>query len=333
MNLFKTGKGTKAWSQRSQRNWLQQRKLEQGRERCEDRIRYSERKITELEKSKGSRVQRQIERGAGSGSPLGPMLTELAEKNAELAVYQERRALIQSQIEALANPSPQQAAERAERQNYLANLAGERLKKDELAEGALKGLRRLLEERAELTAKLLKAAEAAELTIGEDRLDARRFEELLASLPEALAAASGRWHSWFVGEQGKVKSYVLVVDEATLPESLARAGSYRFGDKMELTDEEAGELLRDICPIGRAGHGVAWSYEGPRIMPLERFEALLREATDQGEPAQDLISRRNGEREKELWKQYEPEYREAVREHRKAMRAEGLLIGGNPADD
>jgi len=191
----------------------------------------------------------------------------------------------------------------------------------------------LLEERAELTAKILTAAEAVDLTVGGDKLDAERFNQLLASLPEEVTATSERWYGWFIGDQGGMKSYAVVVDELTLPESLARANSYRFGDKVELTDQEASELLRDICPVGKARHDLAWSYEPPRIMPLKEFEALVREAADKGGTAQDLVSRRNMEREEQLKEQYIPEYREVIREHRKAMRGDGLLIGGDPHND
>jgi hypothetical protein len=332
MNFFKRDNGIKAWSPRSQRNWLAQRKLEQERKRCEDLIHYCERKIAELEKSKEGQLKAQIQRRAGSGQFLGRTLTELAEKNAELAAYKERRSLIQSQIEALASPNPQQIADRAERQNYLAKLAAERLEKDRLVGGAIKGLRGLLEERAELTAKMLAAAEAVDLTVGGDKLDAERFKELLAS-PEEVTATSERWYAWFIGDQGGMKSYAVVVDELTLPESLARANSYGFGDKVELTDEEARDLLRDTCPVGRAKHDLGWSFEPARIMPLEEFEALVREATDNGSTPQDLVSRRSTEREAQLKEQYIVEYQEAVREHRKAMRGDGLLIGGDPHND
>jgi hypothetical protein len=322
-----------AYSPRSQRNWLAQRKLEQERKSCEGLIHYCERAVGELEKSKEAQLKAQIERQGGSGQFFGRTLTDLAEKNAELATYKERRTLIQSQIEALASPSPQQAAERAERQNSLAKLAAERLQKDRLVGGALKALRGLLEERAELTAKMLIGAEAADLTIDDGRLDAQRFEELLASLPEEVTATSKGWHAWFIGDQEGMKSYAVVATELRVVESLARANSYAFGDKVELTDEEARDLRREVCPIGRARYDLPWSFEPARIVPLEVFEALVREATDKGSTAQNLVSLRNAEAEERLKARYVPEYQEAVREHHKAMRAQGLLIGGAPDND
>jgi hypothetical protein len=328
MNFLKTAAGPKQWSFRSQRSCLQQAKLEQQRKRCEDLIHYCERSIGELEKSKEAQLKAQMERRAGSAQFLGRTLTELAEENAKVAAYKERRAFIQSQVDALANVSPSEAAQRAERQAALARLVADRLEKDRELGAALKQFRQLLAQRAELSAKVTQAASAVEITVKGDGLDEERFKALLDSLPAEVAGASERWAVWFLGKQEKARPYVVVVDELMLPETLARAGFYRFGDKVELAEDEAGELTRDVCPLGRARHDLGWTYEPPRIMPLEAFEALLREAADQGETAQGVVSRRNGERQAKLLKQYELEYREAVRQHEDEMRAKGLLIGG-----
>jgi hypothetical protein len=329
----KESKETKgAYGARSQQSWLRQREFERNLEKCESLIRYCEGRIGELERSKRAQLKAQIE-GQDTAPFLGRTLTDLAEKTAELAAYKERRALIQSQIEALVNLSPQEAAERTERQNFLAHLVGERLEKDLLVGGAIKGLRGLLEERAELTAKVVAAASAVELTVNGDGLDDQRFKLLADSLPGELAATSERWVAWFVGDQERMKSYAVVANELTLPESLARANSYGFGDTVELTDDQASDLLRDVTPIGRARHDLPWSFEPARIMPLEGFEALVREGTDNGSTPQDLVSRQNADREAQLKEQYVVEYQEAVREHHKAMRAEGLLIGGDPRND
>ena len=321
------------YSPRSQRSWLTQRKLEQDRERCQALIGHCDRKISDVEKIKESQLRHRLEGRGSEIFPLGTVLAELQQNKAERAAFEERKGQLESQIQLVINLSPQQVAERTDRQNSLANLAADRLQKDRLVGGALKGLRGLLEERAELTAKLVAAASAVELTVNGDGLDEQRFKLLADSLPAELAATSERWHAWFTGDQEGMKSYAVVVNELTLRESLARANSYVFGDKVELTDEEASELVRDVTPIGRARHDLPWSFEPARIWPLEAFEALVREATDKGEVIQTLLSRQNEQREGELLKQYELEFQGAVREHRQAERAAGRLIGGNPADD
>jgi hypothetical protein len=320
------------YSPRSQRSWLAQRKLDQDRKRCEALIGYCDGKICELEKTKEAQLRHRIEGRGTEIFPLGMVLAELQQNKTERAAFEERKGHLQAEIEALASPNPQQTAERTDRQNHLAKVVAARLEKDRQVEGALNQLRQLLEQRADLSVKVVEAASAVELTVNGDALDEERFKLLANFLPAELAATSERWAKWFLGQE-KTKSYVVVVPELVVAETLARAGSYGFGDEVQLTDAEATELLRDTCPIGRARHDLPWSFEPARIVPLEAFEALVREAADKGSTPQDLVSRRNMEREQELKEQYTVEYQEAVREHRKLMRAQGTLVGGDGQGD
>jgi hypothetical protein len=313
------------YSLRSQRNLVREMGLRADLAKCEAVIGYTDRGIGELEADKARQVKARLS-GTG-GEWVGRTLEELEGKNRELVAYREQRDAIQTEIAKLA-PSPAQAAERAQRQSYLAQIAADRLKKDELVEGALKGLRRLLEERGELTTKMFKAAEAADLTIGEDRLGSGRFEEVLGSLPEHLLAGSNQWHAWFIGKQQGVKPYVVVVEDLTFPESLARANLYRFGEKVELSDEEASELLREICPVGKATWDTSWAYEAPRIMAVEVFEEFLRKASGDIQTAQGLVYQWNQKREEKLKDQYAEEYQEALLERQEELRGQGLLHGG-----
>ena len=321
------------YSSRSQRSCLVERDLKRDIARCEALIGHCDKKIRECEETKDAQLRHRIEGRGTEIFPLGATLTELEENKAERAAFEERKGLIQSQIELLINLSPQQAAERTDRQNHLAKVVAARLEKDRQVEGALKQLRQVLDQRADLSAKVTEAASAVELTVTGDGLDEERFKLLADLLPAELAATSERWHAWFTGDQKGMKSYAVVAADLVVPETLARAGSYVFGDQLELGDEEAGELGREICPLGRAQHDVSWSFEPARIMLLEKFEGLVREAADKGEAIQALLSRQNEQREGELLKQYEVEYQGAVREHRQAERAAGRLMGGNPADD
>ena len=320
------------YSSRSQRSWLAQRKLEQDRKRCQALIGHCDRKISELEKTKDAQLRHRIEGRGSEIFPLGTVLAELQQNKTERAAFEERKGQLQAEIEALASPSPQQTAERTDRQNHLAKVVAARLEKDRQVEGALNQLRQLLEQRADLSVKVVEAAFGVELTVNGDALDEERFKLLANFLPAELAATSERWAKWFLGQE-KTKSYVVVVPELVVAETLARAGSYGFGDEVQLTDAEATELLRDTCPIGRARHDLPWSFDPARIVPLEGFEGLVREAADKGETIQALVSRQNEQREGELLKQYEVEYQTAVREHRQAERAAGRLVGGSPADD
>ncbi len=318
-----------AWSPRSQRNLLRERALREKLTNCDKWTGYHEREVAEAEESKARQLRHSVETKDSYPEWLSQTLRDLEDNRRRLAAFKEQRAQIEAEIEGLA-PSPAQIAERAERQSYAGQLSGERVEKDKHIDATLKVFRRLLGERQELTAKLLKAAEAADLTVGDDGLDARRFDELFATLPEDLLAASVRWHDWFVGKGDELKRYVVVVGELTLPESIASAGVHRFGDKVELADDKAAELLREICPLGRARHDLGWSFEPPRIMPLAEFEALV---GDSPEHAEHRVSQRNSEFEAKLKAQYEVEYGEALRAYRRELRAQGRLMGGNPADD
>lgn len=318
---------TETFSPRSQRVLIQEKVLRNKLGKCDAKITYLERTIRELEQAKARQLEFSVTGRNTNGHVLPLMLRDLEGKNLEVAAFREQRTQIQSEIAALA-PTPASAAERAERQRHLARLAAERLEKDRLAEGALKGLRRLLDERAQLTAKIVEASRSADLTISDDNLDARRFEELLASLPEGLAAESERWFGWFTGQEEGLKPYVVVVDqiERLEPESLVRAGFYGFGETVQLTDREASELLRAVHPSGNVTHDSRWSYEPPRIMPLEAYEALCSEAADEDMSAQAILARRNQEQEEKLRDQYGDKYQEALRIHREELRAKGLLV-------
>ena len=318
---------TETFSPRSQRVLIFEKGLRAKLAKCEARIGYLERKIREGEQTKTRQMKCVVEGKTQNTQYLGDMLRALEDSNREVSAFREQRTQIQSEIAALA-PTPASAAERSERQRYLARLAAERLEKDRLAEGALKGLRRLLEERAQLTAKMADAAQAADFMIADDNLDAQRFDELLASLPEGVAAESERWLAWFTGKEEGLKSYAVVVDQAERlePETLACAGFHGFGETVQLTDREASQLLRAVYPQGTIRHDSRWSYEPPRIMPLEAFEALQSEAADEGVSAQVVVARRNQEQEEQLRDQYGDKYQEALRIHREELRAKGLLV-------
>jgi hypothetical protein len=320
------------WSERSQRDLAEEQRLRAELQKLNSWIAYCERNIRKLEESKASQLKHSVQGKNPQPEFLARTLRDLEDETLKLGAYREQRAQIEAEIEKL-KPTPASAGKRAESQKYLAEFAAQRVKKDELIHGALTGLRRLLTERAELSAKMVNVAEAVDMTIGDDRLDSRRFEELIALLPEQLFAESERWAAWFLAGQDGLKPYVVVVDQLVLPETLARAGFYRFGDRLELADSEANPLLQDVCPIGRASHDTQWSYKPARIMPLKAFELLTREAPEDVGAARGLISKRNAEREEELKTQYIVEREAALSEHRKALRAQGLLVGGNPDDD
>jgi hypothetical protein len=283
------------YSLRSQRSLLREVELSADLRKCEALIGYTERKIGELEISKARQLKGSLSHDGMDRLVLSRTLEELENENRIVVSYREQRDRIQAEIAKL-TPSPAQAAERAHRQNYLAQLAADRLKKDELVEGALKGLRRLLQERAELTDKMLKAAEAVDFTVDGDGLDARRFDELLAALPGELALSSEHWLEWFLGKGESLKTYVVRDKSLTVPETLGNPGVVHFGDRIELRQDQARELLREDRPAGDPNQ--PWRHLPPSIMTVEDYEAMVRAAEKKGFPLQDFRSTEDLERDK-----------------------------------
>lgn len=72
-------------------------------------------------------------------------------------------------------------------------MAAERLEKDKQVNDALASLRQAIQERTGLTARMKESAAALDFTSDGDSLDAQRFDELVASLPEDLLAGSQLW--------------------------------------------------------------------------------------------------------------------------------------------
>jgi hypothetical protein len=268
-----------AYSLRSQRSLLREVELSADLRKCEGLVGYTERRIAELEEDKARQLKGSLSHDGMDRLVLARTLEQLESENRIVIPYREQRDQIQAEIDKL-GASPAQAAERAERHRYLAKLAADRVQKDQLVEGALNGLRRLLKERGELTGKMLKGAEAADFTVDDDGLDARRFDELLAALPGELALSSEHWLEWFLGKGESLKTYVVRDKSLTVPETLANPGVVHFGDRIELRQDQARELLRNDRPARDPNE--SWRHLPPSIMTVEGYEAMVRAAEKQG---------------------------------------------------
>ncbi|MBZ5697906.1 MAG: hypothetical protein LAN18_05105 [Acidobacteriia bacterium] len=182
-------------------------------------------------------------------------------------------------------PSSEQAHARAERQQLLASLAIERLGKDREIAKVLANLRSLLGERSGLTAKMMEIVPSIDFTVDGD-LDARPFNDLLAALPSDLAGDSERWLDWFLGSNKIAKPYVVRDERLVVAETLANAGIYQRGERIELSDERAVELLRENRPSTDTEKH--WRRLPPSIITLENYEAALASAEKAGCSVQDL---------------------------------------------
>jgi hypothetical protein len=286
------------YSPRSQRSLLEERRLEGERQTIDKAIASIARRIEEAEHDK-ARALKAARIGRGDQVVLGRIVEYLEDKTRVLKAYQEERAAIERQIGRMGQANPEELAKRTERQGHAAKLAAERLKLDERIQGALQALRHSLEERREFTAKLARTANEIEL---EADLDSRRFEALLAALPENVYAESERWVDWFTAQGKLAKTYVAVSADLTFPESLAYAGVCRFGDQVQLADEQAARLLEDEYPAPK--YPANWHYAPAPLMPADEFEVLEKEALKKDIGARELYEARISEREAELREAY-----------------------------
>jgi len=189
MSFFK-GLAEPRWSTISARSRRELAQLEGDLERCKGLIFWHEKEVKRCEEISAFQVQLAV-RGEGVTDYYMPQsLATLGNMRDQLAAYKAHSDALQAKLYALQHPNPEQLAETSEAQTLLANLSEERLQKDRLADRALQDLRRLLAERAQLTAAMRDAASAADFTFSDDCLDELRFKTLSNLLPAELAATS-----------------------------------------------------------------------------------------------------------------------------------------------
>jgi hypothetical protein len=273
-------------SPRSQRSLIAEDNLRRDLGKIDDLIGLTQRQIAELEKAKARQMGMLAKVRGVDQVYLSHLLADLEDKRRKLAAYKEQRAFDENTITQLA-PTPASITERAERQQYLAGLAIERLGKDTRVNDLISSLRKALRERAELTATMKESAATLDFTSKDDFLDAQRFDELLALLPEGLLARSERWAGWFLGKQKDAKSYIVRDRLLVIPESLATHGIYRFGDRVELREEEAQEFLRKDRPAPERNE--PWHKAPPSIMTIEDWEAATVAAAERGITVQNVM--------------------------------------------
>jgi hypothetical protein len=282
-------------SPRSQRTMVEEDRLRGNLEKIDGLIRHTERKIVELEGDK-ARTLRGIPDENVNQQFLSFTLHALEDNRRKLTAYKEEHASAEKTITQLA-PSPGALGARPKEQQRLAQLTAERLEKDTRVSDLIASLRKALRERAELTVTMKESAATLDFTSKDDFLDAQRFDELLASLPEGLLARSERWAGWFLGKQKDTKPYVVCDGLLVVPETLASPGVYRFGDRVELREEEAQEFLRKDRPAPERNE--PWHKALPSIMTVEDWEAATVTAAEHGITVQNVVFWEHVERDAE----------------------------------
>jgi hypothetical protein len=148
------------------------------------------------------------------------------------------------------------------------------------------------------------------IELARDGLDAERLDGLLVSLPAEVYSASERWADWCLGREKDAKTYVVTDDFLAIPETLASAGVYRFGDRVELSADQARDLLREDRPNRSADF--PWRCLTPSIIPVEEFEAIAAEAKEKEESIEDEFAARDFARDAKR----KEEYYQVARERR-----------------
>ncbi len=289
-------------SARSQRGKLRQRELEVRLGEIESTLEQDRKAVSEEEKLEKQFTKQLSQR---EDPQLLIALANVKEQLKRLRNYveirQDQRALVQGEIEALI-PNAAQRQARDEAQKQLAQLTVDRLEVDRKAEEQSSALRRTLADRAVLSARMTEIAGSIEFSADEKQgLDAVRFDRLLDSLPGELAAESERWAKWFLGKREDVKPYIVRDDRLVVPETLTNHGIYRFGETIELTEEEAGELLREDRTVQVESTGVdlrVWDGVhhptdakrlAPSIMTVEAWQDAIAKAEKTGVPLEEYL--------------------------------------------
>ena len=123
----------------------------------------------------------------------------------QIAVFEPERVRVQTELDALINPSSAEATARAENQLALAQLALERLECDRALADVIRGAKGLLEKREEMTSKVWGLARKLDMMLDPGGIDKDVVAELENVLRYDLAGQSESWVSWLLGAGPKTE--------------------------------------------------------------------------------------------------------------------------------
>jgi hypothetical protein len=236
-------------SARSQQSIKTQWRLERELKHCQAQIGLWERNLATAEEGK-KRQASQIAAGYGyAHAVLETYVQDAVKAEQMIATFKTQAGNLQGQLDAL-KLTPEKVAKRAKAQRILATQIERRLDKDRELDSALASVRKILEERAALTAEMYEGAAALEFDSSLD-LDEGRFRALLHSLPQGMAGDSAKWVIWFLGREGDRRPCIIQFGQATLPETLACNNAFASGDTPNLTKAEEAkieEIQRAMMP-------------------------------------------------------------------------------------
>lgn len=236
---------TTQFSKRSQRSWKQELKVREDIARARRLLHEFELHLNRLNETRKG-MEDHFLSGKPFNSPMcGPLLNDITSDEGKCRAARERIKALEKDAAEIAETARQAEGERQEKSGEIAQLATERLKKDESINLALDGLAALLRERDELSRQIWDRAKVIELSAD---LDLNRNRDLEAAISDRPLVACHAWLERFLGrnETGKryaVKDKVLIVDE-----TLAHSGVYFEGDTVTLSNNEAAGLTDTFEP-------------------------------------------------------------------------------------
>ncbi len=232
------------WSPRSQKSMLHQLELEAKLGKCREQIAFSEKKIAQEKETAASQTAVTTDGGSHNVRlAMNRTLAGIEERKRELAAFREREKSLQAQIRALALSSAE-AANRASLQGELAALVMKRFGIDAAIDAVVEKLRAAAQQRAELSAEIVRLAGRLEFAATAD-FDEARFAAILNSLPEDVAARSHDWVNWFFGQESARELHTVGAMRLIIAETLASAGVFRLGETAMLTRPQIANLPPD----------------------------------------------------------------------------------------
>jgi hypothetical protein len=273
------GSERRCWSERSGESLKTEAVFREQISSLQGKVRALEGSVAELESGKRRALLSARRNPELEESILDHILQSLDGKQRQLEIYREEAAAAEERLSAFLKEEQLRLPERREQQDSIAQLARELLAKGEQTERALSELRALLREHREMCA----AIESGCARLGFDgSCGVPTLADVLESLPESILSETQVWCSGFLGETDGRSPYVVIAERIALPETLAHAGAYAFGETVCLSDAEAREWA--------AG-------EKPPIIAAEEFQAVEAEAREKGVTPGIVILIRAQERE------------------------------------
>lgn len=258
-------------SPRSKNSILQEEDLRKSLEKVQGSIASTEAKVLQLEGEVERVTQKVLGGRVEYQDGLDRAIANLATLRGRLGPYKAEAARLKGAIEAM-QPSQAEKDTRRKGHEEFKGKADERMDLARAADRQVSALCETLIEYGRLSAEMQRVAGSFDLPVFGELLDASRFEKLLGSLPQDLLRQSQRWYDHFFGSKTD-KTYVVIADCLTLPENFSSAGVFKFGDRVQLAEEDA---------------------ELSSLMSEEDFQALVKDAkTNSRSVPEELVYRQH----------------------------------------